>query len=667
MTIGHSSVAFKITCIDSDILDKISRETFSKGRHSISSNLTQTLILLFIEHSITFACRLYNKSSRLVRSIMASRIKCKALRQSNTESFELLIEDSPIQHRQGLWPFIRNNSTAPLALTTGIIGNASVILFTFWLSKQILECPDWTVNCAISREVQWIKNNIGAIQGFATFLYDLSLAALAFASHTLAEAAIWPLLSKQSFKLHQIEKYLSASRGSVPSLPGALSAIKTLDTALLLVVTAIATLISISTAPLVGHDYELQNTTVQYESTYVPGGGEGQIFAQRNPPTSLQAEAMSQYTSWANNLSSEPMPDYRDWWVDRETLSVRGNMSVNAVNLRKRITCQGYNVQESGTVKNGRYTFKTNIASHNDGIRAKNSSDDVTVHAYSQLATWVYDFVFRSANRTSSTLIFAAINGTIQNGSWTKVSEYNSISGVSAVACNVDVEFVDGRLTVGTAPETAAKLSSVDTISSGHSNSSSPSTDKYANTLNEVALWLAVAPTLCSISVDGTQPMFVSNGGWLPDPHTSSASNSNQWTVDDIENFINVSMGVYGQVTSLEWKKTPVKLASMAITRKLDSSRPYFLLIPHLTIVIATGFLAYWTNQLHRQHKIPVMRLANLSDVLKSSQTPYVLERAKVDAGNAYRPSRLGELNVRYGVSPTGMIGLSNCDSVVNF
>lgn len=96
-------------------------------------------------------------------------------------------------------------------------------------------------------------------------------------------------------------------------------------------------------------------------SEYRPGGGIGPFFVQKNPPGPRRDSASSLYTSWAWGLSQEPMPEYRDWFVDRQALLHRGNMTIGAVRMKQNIYCTGWKA-EAKKKNDPPYHFHTKMA-----------------------------------------------------------------------------------------------------------------------------------------------------------------------------------------------------------------------------------------------------------------------------------------------------------------
>jgi hypothetical protein len=185
--------------------------------------------------------------------------------------------------RRGLWYFVRDNVTVPVALFTGLACIVATIIFTTWLSKQVLRCPTWSTSCSVSYRVESIRNSIGTVQGLVTAVYVIGMASVAYAAHSLAESALWPVLSKQALTIKQISTYLEASRGSIPSSPLALFAARNFDSTLVLLCTVIITIVPLSSAPLVGYVYDQQNVSVGFESRYKQGGGTGPYYIQKIP------------------------------------------------------------------------------------------------------------------------------------------------------------------------------------------------------------------------------------------------------------------------------------------------------------------------------------------------------------------------------------------------
>ncbi|KAJ4291368.1 hypothetical protein N0V88_006377 [Collariella sp. IMI 366227] len=409
----------------------------------------------------------------------------------------------PAPRRLGWWPFIAIHLSLPAALIAGIIFVVVAIVYTNELSKQTLECPSWANACRVADS--WTTKNLGTVQGIITMIYLIGMLALAYAALGVCETTIWPLLSKQSFTIQGLDAYLSTTRGSIMSAPAAVMAVKTFAAGFVLTCAIVVTLLPLAGPPLVGHAYSPTLRPVQLESNYTAGGGIAELYAQTNPPTSVMVRVLAEYSSWAIDPTSEPMPEYRDWYVNREVLSERGNFSGKAMKFDTYISCRPHQIQQLNRNNSWWNAFVTNMTRTNNNSThtgEKNSSAEVWFRPQPQLTVWADDFEFVSDWRTKTTLVFAALNGTIDGG-FTMPLLIGDLISASSIACDVEIEAVDAILSVGTSPVDTTNLpvlSSTDTLTV--SPASSPKT-----ALNELLLWFTVAPLMASTSVDGTQPI----------------------------------------------------------------------------------------------------------------------------------------------------------------
>lgn len=563
---------------------------------------------------------------------------------SDPASGSLLAEegrDGEQQHnsRSLCTAYIATSPALPLSFGAGIAMVIAAIGFTFWLSKQTFACPEWAVDCNVIDSVAYMRNNITQVQSIVATLYTLGLSALTYSACAFAETATWPLTTQQHFTLRELDTHLSACRGSVPSIPLAVRSIRTGGTAFVLAVLTLTILGNLASPTLVGHVYNKVNETIILQSNYTPGGGIAGGFSQFSPPTSFIAHAASFYSSWSIGISDEPMPDHRDWYIQRMELSKRGNFTAHAVRVEKSITCQGYRFDQ---VSSTDLIFKTNMAAHNPRSHGLNHSATVHIRDVAQFTNWVYDYDFISANRTRATVVFAALNGSIDQGIWTDIQGSKVVSGASAVACDIDVGFVDDILKVGDTqdPKTtfldSNRLNTVETI---HENSPSP--DK---SLNEVLLWFAVAPVLCGTSRDGRQPTFYNGSNTyydfpLPIVDTSKNVVPNNWTIPGIQHYINVSIGAVTLATAAFFLQNQTLIHTQFIQAKLDRSRPFLLLILPLLGITSALALATWNSWAHRKYRVASVRAAGLAEVAERSK---ILEfRKMVDEDREFAERRL--------------------------
>ncbi|KAK0648660.1 hypothetical protein B0T16DRAFT_287356, partial [Cercophora newfieldiana] len=587
--------------------------------------------------------------------VMASPTPREVRRLASDHDF-VLGAQSP--RRLGWWAFLATHLSLLAAFGAGAIFVIVAIVYTSTLGRKVLECPAWAPSC--DKADSWTVENLGTVQGIITLIYFVGVASLAFVALAFCEGAIWPLLTQQSFSIGQLEAFLSTTRGSVISLPVAAMSVRRLATGLVLLAALAATLIPLASAPLVGFAYTPTWQPVQLESNYTAAGGISELYAQTDPPTSVIAGVLAEYHAWSADPASEPLSEYREWYIDRETLAQRGDFSANALKLDTTINCNPHKIQQ--LQKDGMWwnAFVTNMTRTNSNSSLpgdKNSTAEVWIRGFPQLTLWADEFVFPSPGRTRTTLIFAALNGSIDNGIWTSLI-HPTIAGASAIACDVEITALSSVLTVGSTPVTdpLPTLSSLSdlTFSSAPGNTA----------LNELLLWFTIAPLLAAPSVDGAQPMFsnsTTSGRAIPFTGTALLpGTTNVWTTEGITDFIRVAIGALAQTTSSVPPSTGTTLAPVAITttatlKKLSPSRALLLIILPLIVLAIASAVATWSSVVHKREGIPVMRLMGLGEVLKSAQTRYLRDQASTDAAKTYLPSELANVRVRFGVDKEGM------------
>lgn len=129
---------------------------------------------------------------------------------------------APANYWKSLLNFVRKNTLLLGALAAGISISLVTFGFTFWLSRQIFSCPDWSIRCNVKDSVHTFISHLGLVQGFVSSVYGISIASLAYATYQLAESTVWPMLTEQPFTLEAIDRYIAHTRGSLPSFPLAL-------------------------------------------------------------------------------------------------------------------------------------------------------------------------------------------------------------------------------------------------------------------------------------------------------------------------------------------------------------------------------------------------------------------------------------------------------------
>ena len=519
-------------------------------------------------------------------------------------------------------------------LAFGLLACIGTIGYTLFLSRQLLACPSWALDCQISNAMQWTSRNIGLVQGVATAIYSIGLMCLVYVAQKVSEPTVWPLLRQQRFNIKQLETYLSAVRGSVMSLPASILFIRTTSMGTIVLVTAVVSLTPLSAAPLVGNVYDRGNRTWSFDSNYTLGGGIGRIFAQTNPPVSAGAESLSSYIAWSRWLSQEPLPEYRDWLIDRSTLEDRGALTVRAVKTDIQINCHPHDVVPVTLVDSDTesFCFETDMGRHNGEGMAINNSLLAQVEHAPALAVWINDYDFQTVNKTNATVVFAALNGTIEEGSTGSILQpsIGSTTAISSIACDVVVEFRDDVLIIGEGGPLTSKNITVSAISAMRNYGPNAQTQ---NKTNEDALWLAVAPVLIGLSTGGAQPMYCREFD-LPTPYTSTNTVGNNWTLSEIEHFVRVSIGAVALAAARNYNTLHPEgavIASSATTRKLEPKKVVYLVIPMAVILAGTLCLMICNNYLHRQTGISDMKMAGLGEILKSSEIRILSDHADIE------------------------------------
>lgn len=541
--------------------------------------------------------------------------------------------------------FPKTGFPVPPVVVGGMLCCLLVAAYTHWLSRRVLQCPEWASECATSSFLKLNSNNIAVVQGIATIFYSIGLAAMAYGTECACESAIWPLLIKQHFSINQVETYLSAARESIASTIIGWRMISTYSTAFVLFISAITNVVPLVAAPLVGIVFDRGDILTEFKSSYEVANGIARIYVQTNPPLSMGANSQASFTAWGLNQSTEPLPEYRLWVVDRSRLFVRGNMKVRAVKAETKIICRATNVTEILSTKSTSI-FSTRMAEHN--WRQLHSSDRVQVQVGKALAVWVHDINFDHANKSSADLVFAAFNGSIENGRNTTLSNGWT---VSSVLCKVGVEFVDKDFDIGD----QHALASERPVLSSNVETSVPEISKNEtgpHTLNENALWFAVAPLLVGMSVNGSQPLFQLKDGNLPTAYTRAPFRDSEkdykWSTYNVTNFIEASIGAVAQASSRNSPTVNATIISKATTRRLYEGRALYLIIPVAVIALGQIMLLYWNVRMHHTEGLSEMRMAGFGELLKSALTDFFGNIAHENHGSD-ELSYLGEVYVRFG------------------
>ncbi|KAJ4347595.1 hypothetical protein N0V95_005289 [Ascochyta clinopodiicola] len=550
---------------------------------------------------------------------MSEYLLTKSAKSSQYDAGEELPSNLLAKPRKGFLHFIKCNVTIILAFVTGASCVGIVFWFTSWLSKQVLGCPHWAIDCNVPERVKMIKNNFGLAQ----------------------------------------ETYLDASRGSIPASPFALLAARNLDSIFVVLSTLIITLSPLAAAPVIGQVYNRGNVSVEFLSETRSGGGIGPLYQQTNPPGVLREFSATTYTSWQSKLSSEPMPEHRDWFIDRRAWSERGNFTIETVKMQQDIDCRGW---DATPTKKGKYFwFETEMNKDGKTQRSKASQHDegVYVRDWPRLSVWTHSYTFLSPTKTIATVIFAAMNGTVDLGMLSStMPDGMKVDSISSIACDIAVEFSEDTLVVGDGGPPVR----VNTLKNLHDPKTSEKEVGNSTVWNELLLWFAVAPVANGANAYGAQPMYLFSKDWLPERFTSTDTGNNDgWTVDHIKNFIRVITGASLLGEAGKWPiGDPIQVPSYAFgpSLKMDPTRPIYLFVLPSIITTLGLLLLIWNLRMHRRQDIPIMRKATLGEMLKSSQTVDVFSAAALDKIDATESSGLNRLRVKFLRSEEGVWGL---------
>ncbi|KAE9374182.1 hypothetical protein N431DRAFT_532924 [Stipitochalara longipes BDJ] len=565
------------------------------------------------------------------------------------EEFTLLnSETTPVQEKDSFWHFIKHR---PLLICIGCSGVGVVALavsFTILLSTQTLTCPTWALDCTVQPWVAYVDAHLPLFQGIVSTVHGIGLALLAYPLFILAEAAIWPILASQPYTLESIDLYLSASRGSVPSLLQVI--FRGRASTAMLCVSVVAILLQLDRI-VVGQAYSKSPVSTKYSSIYYSGGGIGLPFIQQNPPAPIPEPvtgAASLYTSWSFNRSQEPMPEIRDFVAYRSNMSLLGNFSATGVKVVRDISCTGKTLSILDEYSNPP-VFSV-AANYPD------SASSVTLRLQPRMALWVDGIEYMNETRTISTLVFAAINGTIEGGtrnSVTKSMSQSAYTGISAIQCSVDVTLIETQMDVGTGghKNSAANVSTLATVL-GPGQYYSP-----YGALGDVSAWLGVVVTTLGDNIYGAQPLFeIEGNGTLPVMFTTTenATPVQSWTQNDVKNFISVGSGALALAMSTQWNQAKMTIVSSQYQTSFLQSRGYLLLAPAGVVIFAEVVLALSLVWSYRKASIQEIRQARMSEMMCSTRNQSIRVGIQQMHGSTGNCAKLDSMRVRYSTVEDG-------------
>ncbi|PVI01891.1 hypothetical protein DM02DRAFT_627221 [Periconia macrospinosa] len=556
----------------------------------------------------------------------------------------LPLEDRPAypkdRRRKGLGFFLLHNPLSIIVPLFGLILTLLIFSTIRWLSFQTYECPDWALKppCHVRGSVQYYKDHTTLLQGIISTIYSIGLAALLYTTYLLGETTIWPIFQQHEHTLRQFNTYLLAARGSLASQSLALVTGRSFGAGLMILCVSLSVLLHTLSSTFVGAALETYDLPINGMKSSIPtrpgiGPGFEQVYPSPRVIPWAATKAFSMMSSWSKNLATEPLPEFREYLVDRTALAKIGQMKATAVRMKKNVTCRGHSVITKGF-------NKTDGAFSVDPSKPDRSIQSVRFRRQLMLSTWVdgvttYD---DNPNRSTTTVIFANINGDIEGGNTYPLDKAYTIS---ALACDIDIELVDDIMEIGDSNPPLGDLGSL--------NDMSPPGGKVSN----LTTWLGAATTIFGVTIAGAQPMFETTptgfGFYTTSTHGVNAS---RWSAHDVHKFINMTTGAFAMSMVGWWDHdAPRKFSNITSTYRskiMDHQRSYILLAPIAGILAATMFLAGISMYMHHFLDIPVMRQATITDILLSSQTESIRETACEYAKDPIGSLHLSKMKVRY-------------------
>ena len=447
--------------------------------------------------------------------------------------------------------------------------------------------------------------------------------------------------------------------------------------AVVLIIGLIGVLLQIN-ATIVGWAFTVMDLPTTLLSNHTIGAGAGFGSQQSNPPGPWPAaigSAYNVYSSWSYGMSEEPHPELREYILDRLNVSPTGNFSVNAVKAHRKMNCSSVPIEIAKDISDN---WETDYMSETYMVPTK-LTEDVELRFQSQLTLWVDDYWIVSATRAVTRLMFAIINGTIENGHHNDLKANidglckGYCSGISSLACDVDIDLIASQACAGECTKTNATLSSLETIQPPGVAAFSPE-PRY---LWPISVWLGAVPTVFGTATYGAQPMFgpgsiVQNSSFvLPQSYRDWSYNDTQhWTQTNLTNFIKVTSGALGMMQPTAWQLNTtgnVTVASTLAMPRLNTDRSYSLLAPPGIALASVAMLEVLSMLMYRSANVLETRLGSASEIAICTQMDDV-KAVVEDIRVGLRPKTvLGQMRLRYETVADGHHGLGGEGNVRSF
>lgn len=493
---------------------------------------------------------------------------------------------------------------------------------------------------------------------------------MAYATYQLAETTIWPILTQRAFDLKSIDRYLSTVRGSIASAPLALLHSRGFNQLAVLVAVIIISLLLKADATIVGYAFNIGTVSTMLKSSQRTQGGIGLGFYQANPPTSLPGAvtvAITNYQTWAYNQVAEPMWQQRHFIIDRRTLLTLGNLTARAVQADIKQNCSAWPIDLSGELEEVEGDKQWKVVTNLD------SNPSVMLRLQPELTVWV-DHLSRTGDASATTrLIFAAINGDIEDG-YVNVppSESdmytNGTRAITALACDVDVQLVDSSMCTWPIPAQCPSWNQDQPLSDLEHLGSPFGAGPTGHW--RTAVWLGAMASIVGISVSGAQPLFEASpviptqeNVTLPIPWTSSDVGPGtyptyNWTQAQLNAFIDTSAGALATAITDRWQQGPITIQSAVLLDRMQTSRSYLLLLPTAMTLASVAIMLILTKTMHQSCKVDVVRLGNTTEMIDSTQNRSMADVMEQARKSLDTRKALSEVEVRYGYLAEGGVGL---------
>ncbi|CZT25538.1 uncharacterized protein RCC_11271 [Ramularia collo-cygni] len=579
--------------------------------------------------------------------------------------------------RKGLLSFTADNVTIPLAFFIGTGGAIACFCFTYWLSNQIFDCPDWALDCSVSSFVTTLHDEIALVQGITSTIYGICMSCMAYATYQLAETTIWPTLTQRTFDLDTIDRYLSTTRGSIASAPLAVLHSRRFNKLAVLLAVTILSLLLKADATVVGYAFNIGTVPTTLTSSQKTQGGIGLAFRQMNPPPSLPGAvtvAITNYQTWAYNQVEEPMWQQREFMIDRRQLLALGNFTAKAVKVDMKQNCSAWRTDLSGELHRVNGDKQWKVATNMD----KFSDSSVSLRLHSELTVWVDHYRKNGDASATTRLVFAAINGDIEGG-YLNIPPSESemytdgVEAISTLACDVNVQLVDSSVCTYPTPDLCPSWNQ-DKPLSDLTNLKSPGRMGPIGHW-QTAVWLGAMASLVGISVSGAQPLFEAgpalssqNNITLPIPWTSDVSQrpypAYSWTHSQLNAFVNTSAGALTTAITKRWESDPITIQSSKLLNRMQTSRSYLMLLPVAMTLASLAAMLVLTKTMHRSCKVDVIRLGNTTEMIDSTQSLDMADVVEQARKSLDTRKALSKVRVRYGFLAQGGIGLAETTKV---